>query len=110
MCILSEQQAPRIRFFFMWVASMSLCENGAKGLLVGPSLTQGPKGWWGSSGSQGLKTSERGRNTEIEEEKQRWAEMGRMAGRQTAGEFFCFFLPKKKRKNDRRKHKIQWRL
>lgn len=99
----------------MWVASMSLCEKGAKGLLVGPPLTQGPKGWWGSSGSRELKTSERGRNTEIEEEKKRWAEMGCMAGRQTAGDFFlsfCFFFltKKKEKKNNRRKHKIQWRL
>lgn len=70
------------------VASMSLYERVQKGVLVGPSFTQGPKGSRGSSGSRGLKTSERGRNTETEEEKQRWAEMGRMAGRQTAEEFF----------------------
>lgn len=70
--------------------------EGAKGPLVGRSLTQGPKGWWGSSGSRGLKTSEREGETETEEEKQRWAEMGRMAGRQTAGELFCFvFLTRK---------------
>lgn len=69
---------------------MSLYERVQKGVLVGPSFTQGPKGWRGSSGSRGLKTSERGRNTETEEEKQRWAEMGRMAGRQMAEDFFCF--------------------
>lgn len=77
---------------------MSLNERVQKGVLVGPPFTQGPKGWRGSSGSRGLKTSERGRNTETEEEKQRWAEMGRMAGRQTAEEYFL--------KNERRKHKI----
>lgn len=60
--------------------------RGCKRALVGPSFTQGPKGWWGSSGSQGLKTSERGRNIQTEEEKQRWAEMGCVAGRQTAEE------------------------
>lgn len=53
-------------------------------MLVGPPFTQGPKGWYGSSGSQGSKTLERRRNTETEEEKQRWEEMGCKAGRQTA--------------------------
>lgn len=67
---------------------MSLYERVQKGVLVGPSFTQGPKGWRGSSGSQGSKTSERGRNTETEEEKQRWAEVDCMAGRQTAEDSF----------------------
>lgn len=69
------------------VASISLYERVQKDVLVGPAFTQGPKGWRGSSGSRRLKTSERGRNTETEEEKQRWVEMGRMAGRQTVAEF-----------------------
>lgn len=56
-------------------------------MLVGPPFTQGPKGWYGSSGSQGSKTLERRRNTETEEEKQRWEEMGCKAGRQTAEAF-----------------------
>lgn len=68
------------------VASMSLYEKLQKGVLVEPAFTQDPKGSRGSSGSQGSKTSETGRNTETEEEKQRWVEMGRMAGRQTAVE------------------------
>ncbi len=56
---------------FVWgVASMSLYERVQKGVLVGPPFTQGPKGWRGSSGSQVMKTSERGRNIETEEEKQ----------------------------------------
>ena len=80
---------------------MSLYERMQKGALVEPAFTQGPKGSRGSSGSRGSKTSERRRNTETEEEKQRWVEMGRMAGRQTAEEFF---------KNERRKHKIYWTL
>lgn len=47
------------------------CMRGCKkGVLVGPAFTQGPKGWRGSSDSRGSKTSERGRNTETEEEKQ----------------------------------------
>ena len=79
--------------------SMSLNERVQKGVLVGPPFTQGPKGSRGSSGSRGLKTSERGRNTETEEEKQRWAEMGRMAGRQTAEEFF-FFKKREKKAQD----------
>ncbi len=78
------------------VASMSLYERVQKGVLVGPSFTQGPKGWRGSSGSQVLKTSERGRNRKTEEEKQRWAEMGRMAGRQTAEDFLITRLKKHK--------------
>lgn len=56
-----------------------------KRALVGPAFTQDPKGWWESSGSLGSKTSKTRRNTE--EEKQRWVEMGRMAGRQMAEEF-----------------------
>ena len=75
--------------------------RGCKRALVGPSFTQGPKGWWGSSGSQGLKTSERGRNIQTEEEKQRWAEMGCMVGRQTAEEL---------KKEQRKEHKFRWRL
>lgn len=71
------------------------CVRGCKG----PSFTQGPKGWWGSSGSQGSKTSERGRNTETEEEKQRWAEMGRI-GRNADGRRIFFF--KKKREESTR--------
>lgn len=56
-------------------------------MLVGLPFTQGPKGWYGSSGSQGSKTLERRRNTETEEEKQRWEEMGCKAGRQTVEAF-----------------------
>lgn len=51
----------------MGVASISLYERVQKGVLVGPSFTQGPKGWRGSSGSLGLKTSERVKNIEIGE-------------------------------------------
>lgn len=65
----------------MKVASVSLCEGGCKRVLVGPSFTQGPKGCWGSSGSQGSKTSERGRNRRGE------TEMGRdrLHGRRAVG-------------------------
>lgn len=55
------------------VASMSLYERVQKGVLVGPSFTQGPKGWRGSSGSQVLKTSER----EKQKDRRGETEMGR---------------------------------
>ena len=55
------------------VASMSLYERVQKDALVGPSFTQGPRGWTGSSGARGSKASERGRNKEPEEKR----EMGR---------------------------------
>lgn len=65
---------------------MSFYERVQKDVLVGSPFTQGPKGWRGSSGSRGLKTSERRRNTETE------TEMGRDGshGRQTAEDFFFF--------------------
>lgn len=69
-------------------------------MLVGPPFTQGPKGWYGSSGSQGSKTLERRRNTETEEEKQRWEEMGCKASRHGRSIF----------KNQRRNHKVEWRM
>lgn len=53
---------------------MSLYEKVHKDVLGGLAVTRGPKGWWGSSDSQGLKTSETGRNTEREE---RDKQMGR---------------------------------
>lgn len=49
-------------------------------------FTQGPRGWRGSPGSQWSRTSKREgeiKETEEEKKKQRWVEMGRMAGRQT---------------------------
>lgn len=55
------------------VASMSLYERVQKGVLVGPSFTQGPKGWRGSSGSLGLKTLEKGKHRDRREtDGQRW--------------------------------------
>lgn len=55
---------------------MSFYERVQKGLLVGPSFTQGPKGWRVSSGSQGLKTSEREGETQRQKRRnrdgQRW--------------------------------------
>lgn len=68
------------------VASMSFYERVQKGVLVGPSFTQGPKGWRVSSGSRGLKTSEREGETQRQKRRnrdgQRW-----VAGRQTAEDF-----------------------
>lgn len=76
---LLKQHAPKKALLYggEGVASMSLYEKLQKGVLVEPAFTQDPKGSRGSSGSRGSKTSETGRNTETEEEKQRWVEMGR---------------------------------
>lgn len=54
------------------VESMSLYERVQIAELVGSAFTLGPKDLRGSSGSRGSETSWRGRNTETEEEKQRW--------------------------------------
>lgn len=65
--IRSEQRAPRKRFLLYGGLRPRPCMRGCKrGVLVGPSFTQGPKGSRGSSGSRGSRTSERGRNKEIE--------------------------------------------
>lgn len=79
---------------------MSLYERVQKDVLVGPPFTQGPRGWMGSSGSRESRTSEReGETKRQERRRERWAEMGRMAGRQTAEDFFfLFFLKNEKKK------------
>lgn len=68
-------------------------------MLVGSPFTQGPKGCWGSSGSQGSKkTSERGRNRN----RRRETEMGRdrLHDRRADGRRIC---KKKKKKEEEKK-------
>lgn len=67
------------------VASMSLYDKVQKGLLVG-SVTQGPKGWWGSSGSQGSKTSDRGRGRNTRQKRRRYADGRRIKKEENTNE------------------------